>query len=171
MPAIELSAQQLQTILEAVVAKAKELNPLEQRKYEETLAKERRRDMLAVQLGRTEEEATARKRNACSHMRYPATAGKLAGHGAPKGTPGAEWTTGGQAYQNGLAMLFCTRCTSSWWFKPSPEFFQMIVQNGLENQAPPPEEHCVCIGCYNLKSKCDCAEQAKEYAAAHPTVA
>lgn len=171
MPNVEMSPEQLQKILEAVLAKAQQLNPLEQKQYDEDLAKQRRRDLLAVQLGRAEEAAAKAKRENCSHMRYSPTSGKNSGHSAPKGTPGAEWCTGGQAYQNGLAMMFCSRCHADWWFKPTQEYYSYIMQNGLEGTAPPPDDQAICIGCYETKSKCRCAEIAKEHVAAHPTAA
>jgi len=171
MPSIEMTPQQFQAILESVVAKAKELNPLDQRKYDEMLAKERRRDLLAVQIGKAEEEASRARRNNCSHMRYGASAGKHAGELCPKGSPGGEFCTGGQAHQNGLVHLFCSRCNSEWWFQPTQDYYTFILQNGIDGIAPPPEEHTICIGCYRLKPECECSKIAKEHAAAHPTVA
>lgn len=166
MPNVEMSPAQLQQILEAVLAKANQLNPLEQKRYDEEMAKQRRRDLLAVEIGRAEQQATLARRNACSHMRDGKT-----GDSVPRGWPTGEWTTGGQAYQNGLAMMFCSRCQSQWWFKPTPEYHAAILQNGLRSSAPPPDDQCICIGCYEQKTKCRCSEIAKEHAAAHPTVA
>ena len=85
MPSIDMTPQQFQAILESVVAKAKELNPLDQRKYDEMLAKERRRDLLAVQIGKAEEQAQRAKRNNCSHMRFGAAAGKAFRGKLPEG--------------------------------------------------------------------------------------
>ena len=171
MPNVEMTAEQLQKILEAVLAKAQSLNPLEQKRFDEELAKERRRDELAVTLGRAEAESQRAKRDNCSHMRYPASAGKNAGHSCPKGTLGGEWCTGGQAYQNGLVMIFCSRCHSDWWFQPTQDYYSYIMQNGIDGIEPPPDSQCVCIGCYEPKSSCLCSKYAKEYVAAHPTVA
>jgi len=171
MSQVNITRDDLQAILETVLAKSNQLNPLEQKKYDEEMAKQRRRDLLAVEVGRAEEEAQRRKRNSCSHLRYPATAGKLSGQSAPRGTPGAEYTTGGQAYQNGLAMMFCTRCQTQWWFKPTQDYYTIILQEGLSSTAPPLDDQCICIGCFELKSQCKCVEHSKEYVAAHPTVA
>ena len=171
MSQVYMTKEDLQSILEAILAKSNQLNPLEQKKFDEEMAKQRRRDLLAVEVGRAEQEAQDRKKNACSHMRYPATAGKLSGQSAPKGTPGAEFTTGGQAYQNGLAMQFCTRCQTQWWFKPTQDYYTVIMQEGLSQTAPPPEDQCMCIGCYQPKLQCKCVEMSKEHVAAHPTVA
>lgn len=170
MAQVTMSPEQLQTILEAVLSKVQQLNPLEQKKYDEEVAKQRRRDLLAVQLGKAEAQAQRNKRNNCSHMRFSATAGKHAGMLAPKGTPGAEWCTGGQAYQNGLVMIFCSRCHSDWWFQPTQDFYTFIIQNGVDGMAPPPDDQCVCIGCYEMKNQCRCAEISMEHVSAHPTV-
>lgn len=165
---VSMSHEQLQKILETIT----KLNPLEQRKYDEMIDKEHRRDMLAVRLSEAEEASQKAKRDNCSHMRYPPSAGKNSGQMAPKGTSGAEWCTGGQAYQNGLAMIFCSRCHSDWWFKPTQDFYILIQQNGIDGIAPPDDAHTVCIGCYEDKPSCKCSENArKEHAAAHPTVA
>ena len=165
----ELLKQQNDSMIAAFKEMSK-LNPLDQRKYDEMIAKEKRRDLLAVQLGKAEEEAARRRKDGCSHLRYPATAGKLSGHMAPHGYPGAEYRTGGQVYQNGLAMMLCLHCGSSWWFRPTPEYYAVLAQNGLDNTAPPPEKDCICIGCYEPKPKCTCNQTSREHAAAHPTV-
>jgi hypothetical protein len=169
MSNVEMSPEQLQKILEAVVAKVTRMNPLEQKRYDEELAKERRRDELAVTLGRAEMEGQRAKRDNCSHKRYPAGSGAKSGETAPKGETNSEWCTFGQAYQNGLAMMHCSRCHSEWWFQPTQEYYGWILQNGLRQQAPPPEKDCICIGCYHPKPECQCGLIAKEHVAAHPT--
>jgi hypothetical protein len=155
---IELTPEKLQEILLAVVRQTQKLNPIEQKKLDEELRKEHRRDLLAVELGKAEDERLNRLRNGCSHMRDPRT-----GDGVPRGSSYGEWTTSGQAYQNGLAMCICQRCATAWIFKPSPENYNAILQNGMLKQPPPPEELCYCMGCLNLKPKCQCAAiRAKE---------
>jgi hypothetical protein len=167
---IEMSKKDFKELMEGIIDKLNKLNPLEQRQYDEELAKERRRDLLAVQLSKAEAEAQQARRSNCSHQRYPASAGRRAGELAPRGTPGAEWCTRGQAYQNSLVMIFCTRCHSDWWFQPTQEYYQVIVQEGIYGIAPPDDDHTICIGCYKIKSNCECAEIAREHVAAHPTV-
>lgn len=142
------------------------LNPVEQRTLDEAIEKEKRRAMAMIEFGKVEEEAERRKRENCSHMRYPATAGRMSGHGAPRGTLGAEWCTGGQAYQNGTATLICQRCSTTWLFRPSPEYYTAIVQNGLMGEAPPPEKDTLCFGCYQIKPECKCKEMAQAFKAA-----
>lgn len=156
MPVTNLSAEELQQILTAVLKEARSLNPLEQKKYDEELAREKRKNAMMLQLGKIEEESMRNKKNACSHMRY--AAGKNAGMSARKGDMGAEWCTGGQALQDGSAMVICLRCSSTWRWRPHPEEYSMILQNGLLGVAPPPEELVLCDGCSYLKSACHCAE-------------
>lgn len=158
--AVSITPEQLQELLRAVVMESKKLNPLEQKEFDEKMAQERRKARMVADLGRAEEEAMKAKRNGCSHMRWPATAGKNAGHSAPRGALGAEWCTGGQAYQDGTAATICMRCSTVWRFKPTPEYYTAIVQNGLLGEAPPSDEHIICEGCLVLKSSCKCAELA-----------
>jgi len=159
---ISISPEDLQALLRTAISEAvmqaTKLNPIEQRKLDDELAKDRRRNEMMRQLGKIEEETARRKRDGCSHMRYPAGAGKLAGHGAPRGALGAEWVTGGQAYQDGTAMIICLRCSSTWLFKPDPNYYNAIVQNGMLGEAPPPDELTLCPGCLELKPACRCRE-------------
>jgi len=159
---ISITPEQLQELLRTAIAEAvgqaTKLNPIEQRRLDEELQKDRRRNMMMIQLGKIEEESARQKRDGCSHMRHPAGAGKLAGHSAPKGSLGAEWCTGGQAYQDGTAMIICLRCSSTWLFRPDPNYYNAILQNGLLGEAPPPEAHTICPGCFNLKPECRCKE-------------
>jgi hypothetical protein len=163
MPEIQMTPQQLQDLLAAAVKQATAMNPLEQKKFDEDMAREKRRNLMAVELGRAEEEAMHRKRNGCSHMRDART-----GDGVARGATNGEWTTGGQAYQNGLAMIICTRCSTAWMFKPEPEYYNFIIQNGLRGAQPPSDSLTICTGCFELKPSCKCKEIAKEHAAAHP---
>lgn len=152
-PVVTLSPEQLQEILRAVVEQATKLNPLEQRKLDEELAKERKKAMMMVTLGRIEEEAAQRKQNGCSHMRDAKT-----GDGVPRGWPTGEWVTSGQAYQNGTAVIICQRCSRTWLFKPDPSYYNDIIQNGLLKAMPPKDELTLCPGCYELKPHCRCRE-------------
>lgn len=160
--AISITPEQLQellrTAIQEAVGQATKLNPIEQRKLDEELAKDRRRNQMMIQLGKIEEEAARAKRDGCSHMRHPAGSGKLAGHSAPKGSLGAEWCTGGQAYQDGTAMIICLRCSSTWLFRPDANYYNAILQNGLLGEAPPSEHQTICPGCFELKPACRCRE-------------
>jgi hypothetical protein len=159
---ISISAEELQNLMRAAiseaVAAATKLNPLEQRKLDEQLAQDKRRNQMMIQLGKIEEEAARNKREACSHMRYPAGHGRSAGHSAPRGALGAEWCTGGQAYQDGTAMLICLRCSTTWLFRPDPSYYTAIIQNGLLGEAPPAEAQTLCPGCMELIPACRCKE-------------
>src|SRR6516225_8112842 len=154
---LNISPEQLQEILKTVLQQANQLNPIEQRKLDEELAREHRRNLLMVELGKQEELKELRKRNGCTHMRDPKTGDNVA-----RGTPYGEWTTGGQAYQNGLASLICTRCSTVWLFKPEAEYYNYILQNGMMKQPPPAEEFCYCMGCLELKTKCICDRLREE---------
>src|SRR5258708_22238305 len=92
---ISLTPEDLQNLLKTAiseaVAQATKLNPLEQRKLDEELAKDRRKNAMIKQLGEIEERSMREKRDRCSHLRHPAGSGKLAGHTAPRGALGAEW--------------------------------------------------------------------------------
>lgn len=157
-----ITPEQLQDLLKTAigeaVAQATKLNPLEQRKLDEQLAQDRRKTAMIKQLGEIEEKSMREKRDRCSHLRYPAGSGKLAGHGAPRGAMGAEWCTGGQAYQDGTAMVICLRCSNTWLFRPDSNYYNAILQNGLLGEAPPSEELTVCPGCFELKPACRCKE-------------
>lgn len=159
--AITMTQEQLQDLLRAVMSQPRQMNPLEEQTFNQFKERERRRTELALAMGRAEEENMRRKREGCSHMRYSANAGRLSGNAAPKGAINAEYTTGGQAYKNGLAGLMCTRCQTVWMFRPTPEQYSEIAENGLMGMPPPDSQYQVCIGCAQLKSKCSCKEAQK----------
>lgn len=148
-----MSPEDLQALLRTAIAEAVKLNPIEQRKLDEELAREKRKSMMMVQLGKIEEEAARAKRENCSHMRDAKTGDSVA-----RNAPNGEWTTGGQAYQDGTAMVICVRCSSTWLFRPSPEYYNVILQNGLRGAPPPPEHMTICNGCFQLKPACQCKE-------------
>lgn len=150
--------QLIKTAVESAVLSANKLNPIEQRRFDEEMERERKRSQLMIQLGKIEEEATRRRRMGCTHMTYTMSAGKRAGEMAPLGAANAEWKTGGQAYQNGTASIVCLRCQTVWLFRPTPEYYNAIIQNGLLGEAPPPEKDTICIGCFELKHQCKCDE-------------
>ena len=157
MNMISMSPEDLQNLLKTAIAEAvgqaTKLNPIEQRKLDEDLQRERKRTQMMVQLGKIEEESARRKREGCSHMRDAKT-----GDGVPRSHPTGEWTTSGQAYQNGTAIIICQRCSSTWLFKPDPNYYSVIIQNGLLKAPPPPDELTMCPGCFELKPACRCKE-------------
>lgn len=159
---IELTPQALQELLKTAIAEAvsqaTKLNPLEQKKFDEAMDLERRKSAMMRTLGAIEDETQRRKRDSCTHKRFPANSGKLSGHSAPREALGAEWCTGGQAYQDGTAMIICQRCSSTWLFRPDHNYYSAILQNGLLGEAPPPEDLTICPGCFELKPACKCRE-------------
>lgn len=160
--AVYMTPAQIQELLRSVLAESHRMNPIEQKKFDEEMQKESRRAKLMVSLGKAEEESQRRKRDNCSHKRWPMTAGRRAGEMCPKSEPG-EWTTGGQAYQDGTAAIICTRCSTVKRFRPGPEYYNAIIQNGLLNEPFPPEEICLCGSCNEIKTKCKCAELVTEH--------
>lgn len=153
---VTLTPKQLQDMLAAVLAQSQQLNPLEQRKLDEEMKKEHRRNLLMVELGKQEEERERRRKFGCSHKRDPRT-----GDAVGKDMPG-EWCTGGQAFQNGLAMMICLRCATPWLFRPTPNYYNDILQSGLLKQPPPPESQLYCMGCLELQRECICEQLRAE---------
>jgi len=144
------------------IAEITKMNPLQQKAYDEQMMQEKRKANMVLALGRAEEEAAHKKKHGCSHMIYPA-GHRRAGEGAPRGAMGAEFITGGQAYQNGTAMVMCLRCQQVWLFRPNPDFYNAILQNGLLGEQPPAEEYLLCNGCLEPKKQCKCAERNDNY--------
>ena len=136
--------EQVQKLLESVVAKTQQLNPLEQKQYNETLELEKRKARAMVHFAKAEELARQRKLNGCTHSRYP-NGHKLAGHPCKKGT--GEWTTAGQVHGHGIASMICLRCSNIWIFRASLEEMQAIVDGALAGAAPPEEERCLTETC------------------------
>jgi hypothetical protein len=160
MAQVEMSKEQLQELLSTAVRSGvsgamehlAKMNPLEQRKFDEEAAKDRRRDMLGVELGRAEEENTRRKQNGCTH-----SVDRQTGEPVARGT--GKWITGGQAYQDGTASLLCLRCQRTWRFRPTPEQYSSIVQTGMYGFAPPSEDQTLCNGCLQPKAQCKCSDE------------
>ena len=84
---IQITKEDLQKLLETVIAAAKAPNAVEQRQMDKEEEAERRRLEMSLQMGKIEMEAQERKKSGCSHMRYVAGQ-RFAGHAAPR--------TGGQ---------------------------------------------------------------------------
>jgi hypothetical protein len=161
-----MTPEQLQVLLSeavksgvsAAMQQAATMNPLEQRKFEDEMAKDRRRALMLVELGKTEAENMARKKNGCSHMRNDKT-----GYGIQRGATNGEWTTSGQAYQDGTAMVICLRCGTTWRFRPNAETYSAILQNGLLGVTPPTDEYLLCSGCLRPAKQCVCDEIAQAH--------
>jgi len=134
---LRISKQDLADIVGAAIKAANTLNPIEQRKYEEELAAQKRRDEAAIPLAKIEQETLEEKKRRCSHTRYPMAMGARGGHLAPKGQ--GEWITSGQCHSPDLATLICMRCSYTWQFKPTRSEFDQISQTGMLGWAPPDE--------------------------------
>jgi hypothetical protein len=136
-----LTKQDLIDIVSAAVAASHQLNPIEQRKYEQELQAQKRRDLAAINLAKIEEENMRNRKNGCSHSRYPMAMGKLGGHNCPKGQ--GEWTTGGQLHSQDLATMICQRCSWTWQFKPTKAEYEYIEQNGMMGMTPPDDSRLI----------------------------
>lgn len=136
-----LTKQDLIDIVSAAVAASHQLNPIEQRKYEQELEAQKRRDKAMVELAKAEEESARRKKFGCSHSRHPMAMGKLGGHAAPKGT--GEWTTGGQLHDDDTATMVCSRCAWTWHWKPTLQERLYIEQQGMLGMAPPDDSRLI----------------------------
>src|SRR5690348_11867986 len=68
-PVVTIS--QMQKMLEAVLAAAKSPNVLEQKQLDAQIEQERRRTQLSLELAKVEEEKIRRRKEGCSHRRYP----------------------------------------------------------------------------------------------------
>lgn len=133
---LTLTYEQLQDMLKTVLAEAGKLNPLEQKKMNAELERERRREVLSVELGRAEEESRWRRQNSCSHSRHAST-----GMGVTRGT--GIWTTCGQTHGDDSISLICMRCATLWHFKATSEEREYANNAGLLGFEPPPIERCL----------------------------
>ena len=136
---IFFSPEQLQEFMAkamaAAVAEARKMTPMEERKYKEELEKERRRDVLAIEMAKAEEQMQRNRRLGCSHKCDPKT-GLAVGRDRPDGL----WTTAGQLHASDLASLVCIRCAWVWRWETSPADRDYINTVGMLNMAPPPQE-------------------------------
>lgn len=131
---ITLTQDQFQQLLDAIGSP--KMNPLEQKKYDEEAKKDKRRAMLAVELGKAEAESRYRKQVGCSHSRDPRT-----GNAVARGM--GEWTTGGQCHGDDTITLSCLRCGTQWTWKGSPQEREYANNAGLLGFAPPPIDRCI----------------------------
>ena len=131
-----LSYEQMQELLLKVVEAANKPNWLEQRKIDEETSRIRRRELLAVELGRAEEESRWRRQNSCTHSRHAQT-----GEGVPRGT--GVWTTSGQVNSDDSISLICMRCATHWLFQASHQEREYAHNAGLLGFPPPPIARCL----------------------------
>ena len=139
-----ITPEQLQSILKEAVAAAigaaKQMNPLEQKQYDEQIKRENSKRVFKETVAAEQQKMANRKLN-CTHKRWPANAGKMAGHMAPKGQ--GEWRTGAQLHSGGFASVTCLQCTSTWIFKPFPNEVEYIIDGGGSNMEPPDKSRCL----------------------------
>jgi hypothetical protein len=136
-------AELMERMVSAAVKASRAPNAKETREIEADIERERRRTMLAVELGKVEQEHQERRKNGCSHSRYE-NGSKNAGQPAPKGT--GEWTTGGQLVGRDTACTICVRCAYNWIWKPTWEEREYINNVGMLGMAPPKPEQVISEG-------------------------
>lgn len=150
-----LSATDLQRIIESAVKAAVAPNALEAKQMQEALERDRRRTLLAVELGRVEEEARWRRQNSCTH-----SADAKTGEPVTKGT--GRWTTSGQVHGDDSASLICQRCSTLWKFVPTREEREFILNGpGLLGYAPPPIERCINKDDFMMRPPAELAEVSR----------
>lgn len=123
-------------LITKVIAATQKLNPLDERKYNEEINREKRRAMFAVELAKAEEQTRLNRINGCSHSRD-----SRLGNAVAKGT--GEWTTGGQMHGNDTATLTCLRCGFGWHFSTTPQEREYFREQGMLGMAPPPMDRLV----------------------------
>ena len=124
--------EQVQELLKIA---ANKMNPLEQRKLDEELARDRRRRIMETVYAQAEEQARWNKQQGCTHYRDDK------GNAAPRGT--GTPTTGGQLHSNETATLLCTRCGTEWHWKTTPQERDYFNSVGMMSLQPPPVERCL----------------------------
>lgn len=134
-PSITLTKEDLKELLISVMQAANTMNPLEQKKYEEELMKEKRKAMLVKQLGEEEERQLALRRNSCSHC-----VDKSTGESVPRGQ--GMWITQGQVHSNDVISIVCLRCATVWYFKgtASERDYSINAEHGMLHFPPPSPE-------------------------------
>ena len=137
--------ERLIRIISAAIKAGNAPNVLQQLEIDKLVQQEKRKALMQRTMAQVEEEAARRKKDGCSHSRWPMSAGKIAGHSCPKGQ--GEWTTGGQLvgseHGKELAFLVCQRCGSNWKWKPNSGEYESILTNGLQGWAPPATERVI----------------------------
>ncbi len=134
-PSISITKEDLKELLMSVMAASKAMNPLEEKKYNEELEKERRKALLVKQLGEDEERQIRQKRDGCSHC-----VDKETGQPVPRGQ--GMWCTQGQVHANDIISLICMRCSTTWHWRgtASERAYAIDAEHGLLHVPPPSNE-------------------------------
>src|SRR5215471_4346215 len=128
---VSITPTQLQDILTAALKAANQPNALEAKHIAEEAERERRRQNLAIELARVEEEARWRKQNSCTH-----SVNEKTGEPVPRGT--GKYVTSGQMHGDDSCSLICQRCAQVFRFMPTREEREFIQNGpGLLGYPPP----------------------------------
>lgn len=132
--AFTISKDALKELLLEVMTSARKMTPLEERKYQEEVETERRRNAMMVEMAKAEEEGLKRKRTGCSHKRDKST-----GENVPRSDPYGVWITQGQLHSNDVISLICLRCSTVWQWKADTSLRQYAQdsEHGLLGFPPP----------------------------------
>lgn len=134
---VNLTKEDLKELLMAVANAGKAMNPLEQKKYEEEVKKEKHHAAMVLEMGRAEEESIRAKRNSCTHR-----TDKTSGDSVSLSDANGWWCTQGQVHSNDVISLICLRCSTVWYWKGTPQEREYAVnaEHGLLHYPPPPKE-------------------------------
>jgi hypothetical protein len=129
---LSISKEDLKELLSAVMSESRKMNPLDQKKYDEEIEKERRKAILVKQLGEDEERQINQRRNGCSHCVDEKT-------GQPVTRGSGIWCTQGQVHGNDVISLVCMRCSTVWYWKGTPQerAYAIDAEHGLLHFPPP----------------------------------
>lgn len=132
---LTISKDDLKELLMSVMSASRQMNPLEEKKYNEELEKDRRKALLVKQLGEDEERQMTMKKNGCSHC-----VDKDTGQPVARGT--GVWVTQGQVHSNDVISLICMRCSTTWHWKgtPAERAYAIDAEHGLLHIPPPSED-------------------------------
>lgn len=132
---ITLTKEQFQDLLTTL--QSKPMNPLEQKKFEEEMEREKRRNLMQTESARIEMEKQRSRKFGCTHSR------DKDGNAAPRGQ--GTWTTQGQVHGDDTITLICLRCAFEWHFKGTSYERDAAVNaaHGLLGMAPPEDSRLI----------------------------
>lgn len=131
---INLSEEQFRQLLDAFGQPR--MNPLEQKRFDEEMKRDKRRALLAAEIGGIEAMSRYNRQRNCSHCRDPRT-------GNPCARGQGEWRTGGQIHGDDTATMMCLYCGTTWRWATTAQEREYINNAGMLGMAPPPIERCI----------------------------
>jgi len=133
---LNITYEQLQDLMRTMIGELNRPNPIEARALQAELEKERRRNILAVELGYASEMQRYNQQHSCTHHRDEKSGQSVAkGNGTP--------TTSGQVLGSGNILLICLRCSTEWIWQPTREELEYVNNASLLGFPPPSIERCL----------------------------